>query len=188
MKKQRFMTVLYFTVIVVFVPVLFILIRTMMNAFFDQVTWEDRTVIWLDQAFNLPSDLSPKDAQHLGDRIVAGGSRKWAIDISTLPFLAWLARFVSGSLEEIRYAHDLCPLKGIEIISRWLGVAVLLLLGAPTLAGTFYQILRLFQVWEPLVFLFAIMFFLFLCFWSWQYPDRRLKHVQMVYRFESLKR
>ena len=188
MKNSHRVTLsLYFVVVLPLVVVCFVVLRELPDAILQTVTFDDAVTHWIDHTLRLPTHLDPQDAPNSWQRTLAGGSYRWLVDITTIPLVAWAMRFILGAIEEVRYTHHTTTLHVVEIVARWLGLAATLLLAMPIVALLLYRVLRVLTLWEPLAILAALGFFSFLSFWAWEFPNRRLKHVEKVYHFERLK-
>ena len=186
-KGNRVTVALLFLVLVVCFPILFLLQRDVVAAFFSAFGFDDRMCLWIDGVFRLPTDIAPETAVGTLQKATAGGSHRWFIELATLLPTLWCLRFLTGAVEELRSVYGgASPLYIIEVFGRWIALATMLLVTAPVVALLFFHSVK-FVVWEPLAFVMAVSVFLFLLGWGWQYPNGRLKHVRKVYYFERLK-
>lgn len=186
--KNRVMTQAYVMALVFGLPLWFMLWRFLLMNFLGEVTFEDGAIEWLDTTLHLPTELNPDEASSFWERWLAGGSRRVLVDVLTLPFLVWVQRFQAAALEEMRLSFDVTPLVGVQIGARWIMLGFLALLLPPYGAILLYRVLQLAHIWEPVALLLAGSLFLFLSFWSYQLPNRRLEHLQTVHAFEKLRR
>lgn len=186
-KGNRVTVALLFLVLVVCFPILFLLQRDVVAAFFSAFEFDDRVCLWIDGVFRLPTDIAPETAVGTLQKATAGGSHRWFIEIATLLPTLWCLRFLTGAVEELRSVYGgASPLYILEVFGRWIALATMLLVVAPVVALLFFHSVK-FVVWEPLAFVMAVSVFFFLLGWGWQYPNGRLKHVRKVYYFERLK-
>jgi len=165
-------------------PPCFVVLRTIPEAALSSVTWDNVITDWVDKTFHFSAQTSNGG---FWNRTFSGDSHKWMLDLITIPLVIWCMRFITGALEEVRHTSQATPLHLVEILSRWLALSMALPICVPVLGGFLYHTLRFFQLWEPLSALASLLFMGFLCFWSWQYPNRRIKHVEKVFHFERLK-
>jgi hypothetical protein len=187
MRGQRITVALHFLVLVVAFPRCFLTLREVVEAFLSGFTVDDQVCLWLDGVLRLPTTLDPKAAEHVLARAVAGGSHRWLVEVTTGVPTLWCLRFFTGAVEEVRYGFGAVRLlEVLEVFGRWVAMGALTLVIAPLVAVVFFHSIR-FVLWEPLGFLVAMGLFSFLFFWGWQYPNRRLRHVEKIYHFERLK-
>lgn len=188
MKRDRSVMLSYLLAVLVGLPCWFLLLRHLLERFLAEATFDDGFINWCNYVFELPVNLDPKDAPNLGDKLLAGGAQKILIDILIFPLLFWMQRFQAGALEELRLNHSMSFYGAVETIARWVALGFLFLIIPPYTAVLLYHALLQVRLWLPLLWLSSIGFFVFLCFWVYQYPNRRVQYVQRVSAFEKLKR
>ena len=185
MTEKRATVIQHLLVLMVLFPLCFWALQIAVSAGLSPFAWDDRACDWLDGVLKLePQTLDA--AEGFWARTLAGGSHRWLVDILTLFPALWCARFLTGAVEEIRYTYKMSAVYMLEILSRWIALSAATLLIAPLVGLLFFHAVR-FVVWEPLAALGALMLMGFLFFWGWQYPNRRIRHVETVYHFEKVK-
>lgn len=186
LRGQRLTVSIYFVVLVVIFPLSLIALREVAEALLEATTWDNTACNWIDKTLQIPAFL-PHGAPFFR-RVISGSSHRWLTDIITVPLAAWTTRFLSGSIEEIRHTHGVTPLEIFEIFCRWVALSLIIVLSIPILSILFFRVLMKLTIWEPIALLISTALFFFLWFWSYQYPNRRLKQAEKVYNFKQLKR
>ena len=183
MRENRTTVIQHFLVLMVLFPLTFWALQNTVNATLSAFSWDDSASAWLN-------NLLKVEHRNFDDgfwgRSLASGSHRWLVDILTLFPSIWCTRFLTGAVEEIRYTYNVSAVYMLEILGRWIALSAATLVVAPLVGVLFFHAVR-FVLWDPLALISTVSLTGFLFFWSWQYPNRRVRHVETVYHFKTVK-
>ena len=183
MREKRATVIQHFLVLMVLFPLTFWALQHTVSAVLSAFSWDDSASAWVDGVLKL--EHREFDNGFWG-RSLSSGSHRWFVDILSLFPAVWCARFLTGAVEEIRYTYKVSAVYMVEILGRWVALSAATLVVAPLVGVLFFHAVR-FVLWEPLSFIGAVSLMGFLFFWSWQYPNRRVRHVETIYHFKMVK-
>lgn len=185
LKGRRATVSIYFLTILIGLPFCFLALREVTASAMEAFLWDNASCEWIDKTLSIPG-IAP-DGAGFWQRTLSGSSCEWLTDILTFPLVVWGVRFLSGAIEESHYTYRVTILETVEIFCRWMALATVTALSIPLLTIVFFRTLVVLTIWHPIAFCIAAGMCLFLTFWGYQYPNRRLIQVTKIYQFKHLK-